>query len=189
MKYFKKLVGRKVYLSPINPADYEKYCEWFNHLNTTILLGFATSNVTLQGEKESLEKLSKDHNYAIIKLNGDILIGKCGFNVINHIHRTATISISIGDTSNRGKGYGTEALELLLCYGFKILNLNNIMLEVYSFNKPALRSYEKLGFKVFGSRTSSFLINGEYHDTIYMELLKKDFTSNILAEVFNNIIS
>ena len=188
MKYFKKLVGKKVYLSPINPTDYEQYCAWINDFNTTVCLGLATTNTSLNQEQKILEDLAQGHNYAIVKIADDKLIGNCSLNEINHINRTATLGIFIGEKDNRNQGLGTEAMELLLSYGFKVLNLSNIMLKVFAFNKRAINAYQKLGFNQFGRRTAAYFINDQYYDTIYMELLKKDFTSNILAEVFNSII-
>ncbi|WP_176714144.1 hypothetical protein [Orenia metallireducens] len=39
MKYFKKVVGERVYLSPINPSDIEKYIEWINNPEVVINTG------------------------------------------------------------------------------------------------------------------------------------------------------
>ncbi|MDO7205773.1 GNAT family protein [Paraclostridium bifermentans] len=56
----------------------------------------------------------------------------------------------MGDKDNWGNGYGKEALSLLLDFGFNLLNLNNIVLKVYSFNKQAIKCYSKIGFKEAG---------------------------------------
>jgi len=61
------------------------------------------------------------------------------------------------------------------------------MLNVYSFNKPGISAYEKLGFKVFGKRTNAFIMNNKYYDTIYMEILQRDFKSNLLTEAIVDI--
>lgn len=73
---------------------------------------------------------------------------------------------------NRNKGYGAEVLDLLLDYGFNYLNLNNIMLNVKSFNERAIACYKKVGFKEFGRRRESYFLNGKYYDDIQFELLK-----------------
>ena len=76
------------------------------------------------------------------------------------------------------RGYGTEAVELLLGYGFNVLNLNNIMLTVFAFNKRALRCYEKAGFRVIGKRRKARFYAGRYHDEIFMDILAQEFKSS-----------
>lgn len=63
----------------------------------------------------------------------------------------------IGEEENRNKGYGTETLKLLISYGFDYLNLNNIMLSVYSFNGNAISCYKKVGFKEIGRRRETMI--------------------------------
>ena len=126
-------------------------------------------------EKAFLENLSKTHTYSIIDIENDQLIGNCGYMNIDNISQTADVGIFIGDKNYWNKGYGTEAFSLLLDYGFKALNLHNIFLKVYSYNKRAIKSYEKIGFKVIGIRREALYRNLERHDEIFMDLLAKDF--------------
>ncbi len=189
MKYFKKLVGKEIYLSPMNPDDYEIYCEWINDLTTCIPSGIATNNYTLYQEKDALKKISEGQAFAIVKLNNDEVIGNCSLLDVNNIHGTAELGIFIGSDQNRNKGYGTEASKLLLNYGFKLLNLNNIMIRVFGFNQRALKSYLNIGFKEFGRRREAFLINQSYYDEVYMQLLRKDFRSDVLDKQINDVIN
>lgn len=184
MKYFRKLEGERLFLSPISMDDLEQYTAWMNDLSTTVQLGNASTHVSLASEKEYLEKLIREgHNYAIILKSSEMLIGNCSLFNINPVHRTAEVGIFIGDEKHRGQGYGAEALELLLAYGFKILNLNNIMLKVFAFNQRAIRSYEKVGFRIFGRRSQAYYLNGKYYDVIMMEALAQDFKSSLLDDV------
>lgn len=140
MPYFKKIVGERVYLSPINVEDVEKYTEWVNDLDVTINLIIAPNVYSLEKEREALIRLNKEgYNFAIVTLDKDELIGNCGLIDVNLIHRTAEAGIFIGNKNYWNKGYGTEAMNLLLDYGFNLLNLNNIMLRVYSFNKSLIK--------------------------------------------------
>ncbi len=93
---------------------------------------------------------------------------------VETVNKIGTLSIFVGEEKERNKGYGTEALKLLLDYGFNVLNLNNINLSVFSFNKRAIDFYKNIGFKEYGVRHESYFLNGEYHDEIFMEILKKD---------------
>ncbi|WP_027726486.1 GNAT family N-acetyltransferase [Tuberibacillus calidus] len=181
MRYFCKIPGRNIYLSPINPEDAEIYTKWINDLPTAINLGHASQIFTLESEREMLETLAKEgQNFAIVLKENDELIGNCSLFSIRQLHRAAELGIFIGNPDHRGKGLGTEAVELLVEYGFKILNLNNIMLRVFAFNKGAVKAYEKAGFKTFGRRSQSYYLNGKYYDEIFMEILAKDCRTHYL---------
>lgn len=175
MKYFKKIEGEKVYLSPMNLEDIEKYVKWMNDFSTTDGLGSSSKVTTFESEKvwliNNMDK--KEQQFAIVLKGTDKLIGNCGFCDINHLHQKGEVGLFIGEEENRSKGYGTEALSLLVEYGFNYLNLKNIMLKVFSFNKRAIKSYEKVGFKVFGKRTEVYYLNGKWYDEYFMEILRK----------------
>ena len=173
--YFRKLIGKKCYLSPNYVDDVKKFTEWVNDLEITVNLNLYDSIINVDTEKELLNKLSKDHHYSIIDNNSNELIGTCGFIEMDHLNQIAEIGIFIGNKNYWNKGYGTEALILLLDYGFKALNLHNVMLKVYSFNERAIKSYEKIGFKPFGKRREALKRGNEMHDIIHMDLLYKEF--------------
>lgn len=175
MKYFPKLVGSRLYLSPMNIEDAPTYVKWLNDKTVSENLGLDMKVITLEGEREWLKKKQSDYTFSIVLKENDELIGNCGFTEIDLIHRNATLGIFIGEEENRGKGYGKEAIKLLLEYGFNNLNLNNIMLSVYDFNKRAIKIYEGLGFKKFGTRHKSHYFKGKFYDEIQMEILKEEY--------------
>ena len=181
MKYFKKLMGERIYLSPRNNEDIEKFTEWLNDFNTTDYIGRSAYITTLDGEKQYFEEnLNKNYNFFIVTLENDKLIGTVGLENYDSINRTATLGIFIGDKDYRSNGYGTEALRILIDYGFNYLNLNNIMLTVKSFNERAINCYKKVGFKEFGRRRESYYLNGKYYDDVYMDILSKEFTGDYI---------
>lgn len=175
--YFKKIEGKKVYLSPMCTDDAIKYTKWMNDFDVTDKINASQNVVTLESEKEWLEKNSKvgSFQFAIIKQENDELIGNCSLHNLDFINQKATVGIFIGDKENRGKAYGSEALELLIDYGFNKLNLNNIMLTVFSFNEPAIACYKKVGFKEIGRRREAYFKNNERYDEIYMDILRSEF--------------
>ncbi|MBR2997636.1 MAG: GNAT family N-acetyltransferase [Bacilli bacterium] len=173
MKYFKKIVGERLYLSPMNVEDAETYVKWMSDRSVTDNLGNTRSVCTLPGEKEYIEsRKSSDYDFSIV-LNDDTLIGNISLMDVNLVSRKATLGIFIGDEENRSKGYGTEAMKLLVDYGFNILGLHNIDLNVFAFNERAIKSYEKVGFKEYGRRHESYFLDGKYHDEICMEIINK----------------
>lgn len=177
MKYFKKVVGNRVYLSPMNIEDIEMYTKWMNDFSVTDGLGMSPRLTSLEGEKSYIETMTKhgEYQFAIVDKETDTLIGNGGFSNINHINKTAEVGLFIGEEEKRNIGLGTEALSLLVKYGFEYLNLNNIMLRVYSFNERAIKCYIKTGFKEFGRRHNTMTIKNITYDEIYMEMLKEDY--------------
>ena len=173
--YFRKMIGKKCYLSPIDLDDAEKYAEWLNDLELTTNLAIHHSVINAETEKSLLEKISKEHNYAIIDIKTDKLIGTCGFVKIDHLNQTAEAGIFIGDKQFWGKGYGTESLQLLLDYGFQVLNLHNVMIRVFSFNERAISSYKKIGFKTIGKRREALKRGDKTFDIVSMDILYKEF--------------
>lgn len=173
--YFKKMSGERCYLSPIELDDAPKYAAWLNDPEVTEGLVMATAVISLSNEREILARLAKEHAYAVVDKASDELIGNVGLLNVNHLHRTAEIGIFIGDKRFWGKGYGREAMGLLIDYAYAKLNLNNLMLRVYAFNERAVRCYEALGFKKVGERRESLTVGRKAHNEIFMDLLPEDF--------------
>ena len=177
MKYFNKIDAENIYLSPVNIEDAEKYVEWFANSKISDNLHSTSKVFNIVNENDWIANSLKNGNYifSIIRKNDNTLIGNCGFNSLNHIDRTGTIGIFIGSSENQNKGYGTQALNALVNYGFSVLNLNNIDLQVFDFNERAIKCYRKVGFKEYGRRHQAYYVNCEYHDVVFMELLKEDY--------------
>lgn len=175
MKYFEKIKGQRIYLSPLNVEDAELYVQWLSDKDISENTGRYNQVFTIHNERQWIEKNSGDYNFGIVVRENNKLIGNVGLMDVNLIFRTATLGIFIGDKDEQNKGYGRETIKLILDYGFNTLNLNNIMLEVFSFNEKAIKTYKKIGFKTFGVRKESVYRDGQVYDTIYMEILKDQF--------------
>lgn len=183
MKYYKKMIGEKCYLSPVNPDDYELYTQWLNDMEVTVSLGIVNQVISPVKEKEILQDMVRTgYHFAIIESEQNQLLGNCGLYKINHLDRNATFGIFIGDKNYWNLGYGEEATKLIVDFGFNILNLHNILLKVFSFNTRAIRCYEKVGFKEVGRRRQSKIIGGKYFDDVYMDILATEFKFNQIAK-------
>lgn len=176
MKYFKKLEGEKIYLSPRSCEDAELFTKWFNDFNVTDYVNRSSMITTLQAEKEWLQNhCDEEASFVIIEKETENMIGTISLEKINHLHRTATLGVFIGDQQARHKGYGTEAIHLILEYGFRYLNLNNIALDVLEWNESAIHCYQKCGFKECGRRRKCIFLDGAYYDRISMDMLAEEF--------------
>lgn len=183
MRYFKKLVGDRIYLSPINSEDTELFVKWLNDFEITDYLGRSGNTVTINDEKEYLENKRSSGNsvqLAIVTLEEDKLLGTVSLENIDTLNRCAMLGIFIGEKEYFSNGYGTEAIRLILDYGFNYLNLNNISLHVMDFNPRAIKCYEKCGFKEYGRRRKCKFINGKYYDSICMDILAEEFNEDFI---------
>ena len=181
MRYVKKLVGSKCYLSPINPDDAETFTTWLNDIEVTRTLGMAASSISLASERQILEKVAQEHVYGIVDLATDTLLGNVGLHQIDHAHRSCVIGIFIGDKSAWGKGYGPEALRLLMGFAFDYLNMHTVKLMVYEFNARARAAYAKIGFKEAGRWRDAVFREGRFHDVIMMDMLEDEFRAGAVS--------
>ncbi|MCX5771685.1 MAG: GNAT family protein [Candidatus Hydrogenedentes bacterium] len=175
MRYFRKLVGKKCYLSPINVDDFELFTAWQNDLEVAEYLQASGNVVTLMSEKAALEKRAQEHNYEIIDLETDKPLGLVGLVRTDYVNRSGKLRIFIGDKAYLGKGYGREAVRLLLGYVFDYLNLNSVLLTVREDNTRAIACYTSVGFKRAGRYRQSILRTGRFHDEIVMDILAEEF--------------
>ncbi len=180
MKYFPKIKGKLVYLSPISLDDADLYAQWLNDLETTRYLTLAGFQITSHGERDLLAGLSKEHNYAIVEKSTDELVGNCGLMDISSVHRSAEIGIFIGPADRRGKGYGSEAMTLLCDFAFNVLNLRSLSLRTYAYNARAIASYRKCGFREVGRLRQAHFYGGSWHDIVLMDLLAEELGQSVL---------
>ena len=174
--YYKKLIGKNIYLAPKTIEDAEKYAEWLNDFRTTDYLGKSGKIMTLEKEREYLEThIDDEATLNIITLSEDKLIGTVGIENIDHLNKRGTLGIFIGRSEYRSKGYGAEAINLILDFGFNYMNLNSINLTVLDCNERAKACYKKCGFKEMGRERQGKFVNGKYYDAIMMDILREEF--------------
>lgn len=170
------LKGKKVYLSPVTHDDLELFYNWLNNLDevSKYLITSTFIPITEKDQEDWYEKLSSDYFkrvFVIHDVKTDKTIGRVDIEEINLFYRTASLLVFIGDRKFRGKGLGSEAISLVLDFGFNILGLNNIAVEIYSFNEASLAVFRKLGFAKTGVRHKAYFYNGRFHDIVLMEML------------------
>ena len=177
MEHEKRIVGNKVYLSPIIEQDLDKYYVWMNNSYIINNIGRSDKITSEFSNKEWFDKTLKDEKYVLSIINNadNSLIGCCGFNDVNFVHRTCEIYIYIGEDDARGKGFGKESLNLMIEYAFNILNMHSVFIKVFEFNNVALNLYKSVGFKVIGRRRKNYYLNGKYYDTIYLDILNDEY--------------
>ena len=163
------LAGKRVNLRPIEKEDIPNLERWINdeevRRNLTAFLPMNRAD-----EEEWIDSISKRKgmDITLIITVKDKPIGTIGFHKISLTDRNASLGIGIGEKSYWGKGYGTEAITLILRYAFNTLNLRKICLSVFAFNERAIACYEKCGFKEEGRLKEQRFRDGKYHDEVRM---------------------
>jgi len=154
MPYVPQLVGEKTYLSPLSPDDCEHMYRWHNNLGAIFLAqepGLRSPG-TAQEFKEFIDsfKTKQWPIFMTVDSGTDQPIGWCSLWNIRPSQRQAEVAIIIGERDHWGQGCGSDAMRLLLDYGFNLMNLNSIELVTGEHNTRAIRCYEKVGFKHVG---------------------------------------
>lgn len=129
--------------------------------------------------KEFVEKRDQDQEksfrFAIRTHAEDKLIGVTSLWVQRWAHGDAWLGIYIGERDHWSKGYGTDAMRLIVQYGFYELNLRRITLGLHAYNERALKSYLKVGFQLEGCVRGEGLRDGVRYDDLYMGLLRDEW--------------
>ena len=100
--------------------------------------------------------------------------GVLAFDVANRRSRIAYLHAVMLHPSYRGRGLATEATRLLVRHLVFDLDYHRVQLEVYGFNEPALRHFERAGFRREGVRRRAYWRNGEWVDGILFGLVRED---------------
>ncbi|MFI6919767.1 GNAT family N-acetyltransferase [Nonomuraea spiralis] len=106
---------------------------------------------------------------------GDEYVGEIVLNELNRHNLSCNLRIALLGSRVFGKGYGTEAIELLLDHAFATTPLHRISLGVYAFNDRARHVYKKIGFVEEGVLRDDLLWDGEWHDAVTMSVLRPEW--------------
>lgn len=117
----------------------------------------------------------KSYYFHLRTLSDDVVIGFVVLFNIKWGNQAAEMAIGIGDKSNRGKGYGQDALKLILNYGFNELNLHRIFLTVIDYNAAAIKAYERAGFVLEGTHRQAVQREGKRYDLLLYGILRDEF--------------
>jgi RimJ/RimL family protein N-acetyltransferase len=173
------LYGKRVLLRPLARSDLERLWAFNNDLEIELAGGGDPPS------PQSLERLlaefdasagkgGRDGPNFAVEADGQF-IGHCGLYQFDDIAHTCALGISIGDREYWGRGYGREAIALLLDYAFRLRNVRRVYLTVQGNNERALRAYRASGFIEEGRLRAHVWSDGQYVDLVYMGLLRDEW--------------
>ena len=170
--------GNLVRLRGLEKSDIDNIMPWINNPEVTRHLLTFTLPMSRAMEEKWLEgavyHTATDKFFAIETIGGEYL-GGCGLHRIDPVNRHAEVGIAIGKEDYLGRGFGTDALQVLLRLGFHSLNLNKIYLRVFANNVRGLRCYVKCGFKEVGRHRQHRFAAGQWQDEMIMEILRDEW--------------
>lgn len=174
--------GELVRLAAVNPEmDSKLFAKWAR--DTEYLRMLDTSPVRQWSEKqykkwfkEDLEKEKHDDFLFMIRtLENSEAIGFIELDGVHWNQGDSYVGIGIGAREYWGKGYGTDAMKVLLRYAFEELNLHRVSLNVFEYNQRAIRSYQKVGFVIEGHEREFLRRAGRRWDMVFMGILREEW--------------
>lgn len=178
------IYGKQVRLRAIERSDIPNFVRWFNDPEVRRYLPTMYAPLsTAQEERwfeDMLQRQGKEQFvFAVESRMGDewVPIGTTGLHQINWKDQSAVFGIALGEKAYWDQGYGTDVVRTMLRFAFEELNLNRVELEVIKENARARRCYEKAGFRYEGTRRQAAFLEGTYHDSHLMSILREEFVA------------
>lgn len=170
------LRGEKVILRAIEREDLKRMHELRSNVELITLANGAWNPYSLAAAEKEWEQMIADSELSrFVIVADDKVIGGCGLHTNSRRNGTAAVGISIFDPAYLSKGYGRDALHVLLDWGFRNQNYRRIWLETLATNERAIRSYLACGFVQEGVLRQHYYNNGAYHDAVLMGILREEW--------------
>jgi RimJ/RimL family protein N-acetyltransferase len=172
----------RVYLRPLEAADAELYRRWRADAEPMALAGWRDpAPMSLAQVEARIERLAKEqgddvYNFLICLLGDERPIGEVSLGHIDRKGGSAELGIFIGEPDEWGKGYGTDAVNALVDFGFGELRLERIWLEVWTENARARRAYEKAGFVYEATLRNDRYEGGRFTSGDVMSILRDEWS-------------
>jgi RimJ/RimL family protein N-acetyltransferase len=175
------LTGERVRLRGVRDDDLPTLADWEMDPGRMVTLSTQVAPPSEAAAKERIAKWSAnekdDLGFAIETLvDPPMLVGNIGLWDMRPKDRCATLVIALG-RAYIGRGYGTDAIHVIVGYGFRELGLHRIQLGVAPFNPAGIRAYEKAGFVEEGRFRESVLHDGRWYDEVLMSILDHEWAA------------
>ncbi|MBM6617142.1 GNAT family N-acetyltransferase [Bacillus suaedaesalsae] len=173
---FSLLKGDNVYLDRLKEEDVPAITSWYQEEEFTRNMDALLAIPKRERDIQKMVELDSEKDYLFaVRLNGtNEIVGVVGLDGILWNHRTAWVSIGIGN-NNRKKGIGKEALRLAMDLAFHEFNLYRLQLTVFEYNTRAIALYESLGFQKEGTYRSFLERDNLRYDMLLYGVLRDEY--------------
>ena len=175
------LRGEHVFLRPAEREDIPRFIEWLS--DAVVGEGLANrapwSHVAEEAWFDELQKTQgkTTWHFVICRREGERPIGFCSIHSIDHVNGSTELGIGIGEPAEWDKGYGAQAVRILLDFAFAELRLHRVFLHVLGHNERAIHVYERVGFRHEGTKREAFFHHGRYVDMHVMGILADEWAA------------
>jgi RimJ/RimL family protein N-acetyltransferase len=171
------LTGERVTLLPVGPEHVEGLYELVSDPEVGRLTG-SHGEIDPEATRQwyATRGDQADRLDLAIMAEGDY-VGEVVLNELDRHNLSCNLRIALIGDRVFGKGYGTEAIELVLDHAFATTPLHRISLAVFAFNERARHVYKKVGFVEEGVLRDALLWEGEWHDSVTMSVLRPEWQS------------
>ncbi|MFO7610898.1 MAG: GNAT family protein [Clostridia bacterium] len=172
------LKGENLSLGPLRKDDLDVLASWYEDVD---FLRFYDYHAAVPKTRGQLEKIYENAGndgflaFAVRKNEDGNMMGLVEIDGISNSNGFAWVSIGFGAKTERGRGFGFEAMSLAIEFAFSELNLDRLQLNVISYNTAGIRLYEKLGFVREGVYREAVLRDGVRHDLYLYGLLRREW--------------
>lgn len=180
--------GRKVHLLPLQMENLYTHFEWnndpeLNHFDSEIPFDAETLGHFKRRFERLVSQPPQSMAHFEIHAEGDKLIGVASLHDISPHHRHATIALTIGDKAYWGRGFGRDAIEVVLDYAFRELGLHRVAAETFEYNMGWKRLVEGSGFQREGVQRDYLFRDDAFWDKETYALLEDEYRTRKLPDV------
>jgi len=176
---FETFETERLLLRKLTPSDFNHIFENYPETEIRTLLGI-TSNDEYDLELNKYKKGYATYNrsfifFQLVDKNSQQIIGGAGFHNWYADHKRAELGYALKDESHKGKGLMTEALNFIIDYGFKQMDLNRVEAFISPGNIPSLKLIDKYNFTREGQLRQHYMKEGKLEDSVVFSLLREEY--------------
>jgi RimJ/RimL family protein N-acetyltransferase len=175
--------GRRLHLRRLEAGDVgAAYLRWMNDPNVTRFLESRFrpwTQADLIAFVEADLKAKSAISFAVCINADDRHIGNIRISKFDAPHLNGSVGLLIGEDDCRGKGYGTEAIELTCHYAFETLRLHRLTAGCYDTNKASIAAFLKAGFEEEGRQRDRWMDGDTCVDGVILGMTRSNWTKRI----------
>jgi diamine N-acetyltransferase len=172
-----KLGGKNVLFRALEPSDVDVLYDWENDTENWLVSNTQSpfSRFVLEQYLASAHQdiySVKQQRFMICRLSDNKSLGTIELFDFDPNHQRAGIGILIADKSERKKGYASEALDIMIQYGFEVLNLHQLYCNITVDNESSISLFQKHKFEISGNKKKWIRDGKQFKDELILQRFK-----------------